>query len=260
MNLKEEQEDFTDKLLELGLKLKAAESQIEALRSNYEKELSKFAHNLKNPVGVVSSFAEMLKGSSSVEDEKSAKYLDVIQSASRFSLDLITSFQEYSTLTNALEAPDLQEVSVIDFISGLISEVSEILKRRNQSIQLKSNCSPEAVLNLDRDLFRIALFNIIQNASRFSEEHTAIQIALDEFEDHITIRISDGGIGISSKDLASLTDAFFTVNTYDVHKEKCIGLGLSKTAIALKKMDATLSFSSQPDRGTKVQIGLKKDN
>ena len=76
--MNKELDALTDKLLEVTMKLRATEAELEAIRVSHEKELSKFAHNLKNPVGVISSFAEMLQGNTSMDEEKRSKYLDIM--------------------------------------------------------------------------------------------------------------------------------------------------------------------------------------
>lgn len=258
MSMNNEYDELTDKLLEVSMKLKAAQSELETLQSRHEKELSQFAHNLKNPVGVVTSFAEMLRGSTSIDDEKRAKYLDIIQSSSQFSLNLVNSFQEYNKLSNGKDQFELNPVNFNDLIKGLISDASEMIKGRNQSLELNMHCSSSSVVELDRQQFRIAFLNLIQNASRFSNENSVIHIAVEEFENTLTITISDSGIGISEEDLPKLTNTFFTVNTYDEFKEKCIGLGLTKTELILSQMNGEMSISSELEKGTQVKILLKK--
>lgn len=257
MNMNEDYDALTDKLLEVSMKLRAAESKLKEVQSKHDKELSKFAHNLKNPVGVISSFVDMLKGNASMDEEKRSKYLDIIQNSSQFSLALVNSFQEYNKLAHDGVDFEVREINYLELINELFSENTAI-KNRNQSIELNLNCKPFTNLNLDKSQFKNAFSNILNNASRYSDEDSSVQIDISENDDFVITTISDFGIGISKEDLPNLTQPFFTVNTYDEYKEKCIGLGLTKAKLILNKMNGDLSFSSELGKGTQVEIMLKK--
>ena len=129
MNLTEELEVLTDKLLEAGMKLRLAERELAAVREKHEKELSKFAHNLKNPIGIISSFTEMMQGDEVLEKEKRLKYLSIIKSSSKFSIDLIDSFQEFNKLENGSAPIELKPVfrlkSELDKLASDISGSAE---------------------------------------------------------------------------------------------------------------------------------------
>ena len=257
LDLQDELEALTDKLLEVSMKLKAAESELKALRSEQVKELSKFSHNLKNPVGVISSFTEMLQGSPSIDEEKRAKYLEIIQSSSKFSLTLVNSFQEYNKLKNDQIPFEYESVNYAEFIKEIIADFNSIKMKRNQTIEFSLKCSPARIVNIDKRQMRNAITNVLDNASRFSGENSVISVEIDESETTMNTTISDTGIGVSAADIPNLTNPFFTVNTYDEYKVKCIGLGLTKTKIILDQFNGELSFSSLPEKGSKVEIKIK---
>ena len=259
MDLNEELEALTDKLLEVSMKLKAAESELKAIRSEQVKELSKFSHNLKNPVGVISSFAEMLQGNASIDEAKRSKYIEIIQSSSKFSLALVNSFQEYNKLKNAQIPFEFEPVNYIEFVQEIVADLNSIFKKRNQTIELNCNCDTSRIISLDKRQMRNAITNVLNNASRFSSEDSVISVEINETENSLITKISDVGIGVSEADISNLTNPFFTVNTYDEYKEKCIGLGLTKTKIILNQISGEIFFSSKLESGTKVEIVLKKE-
>lgn len=257
LDLQDELEALTDQLLEVSMKLRAAESELKTLKSEQVKELSKFSHNLKNPVGVISSFAEMLQGSPSLDEEKRAKYLEIIQSSSKFSLALVNSFQEYNKLKNNQVPFELEPVNYAEFVQEIVSDFNSIAKKRNQTLDFSSKCNGSGIVNIDKHQMRNAITNVLDNASRFSSENSVISVEIEETENSIVTRISDTGIGVSAADIPNLTNPFFTVNTYDEYKVKCIGLGLTKTKLILNQFSGELSFSSLPENGSKVEIKIK---
>lgn len=252
-----ELDELTDKLLELSMKLKAKERELEAIRERHDKELSKFSHNIKNPVGVISSFSEMLHGSPSMDSEKQAKYLNIIQSSSKFSLALVNSFQEYSKLQNGSVSFEKEAANYTLLVQDVIADFEVLAVSRNQSIEYAIKGSFEMNCEIDVAQIKNVLSTILDNALRYSEENSVVTVEVYNDETSITTRVKDTGIGISEKDLPKLTQTFFTVNTYDAYKEKCIGLGLAKSKIILQEIGGTLSFSSELEKGTQATIVLK---
>lgn len=64
----------------------------------------------------------------------------------------------------------------------------------------------------------------------------------------------DFGIGMQKEDLGRITEAFYRIDKARSRQEGGVGLGLSIVDLIVKKMGGTLSFSSEPQKGTKVTI------
>lgn len=256
--MSEELDALTDKLLEVSAKLRATESELAELRAKHQTELSKFAHDLKNPLGAISSFVEMLQGNRDIDDEKVFKYLEIIHSSSKFSLDLVNSFQEYNKLQNTPLEFEIQTENYLEIVRKVISEVSKKAKDRRQEVLLSAASSDVISCAIDSVYCHKVLSMVLDNALRFSKEHSEVLVDVLETESSIVTTISDSGIGISEKDLPKITHSFFTVDTYDVHREKCIGLGLTKASIILNEMGGVISFLSEEGKGTQVKLILKK--
>lgn len=255
-------EDFdalTDKLLELSMKLKAAENKLKEARVEHLRELSKFSHNLKNPVGVISSFAEMLHESSTIDEAKRTKFIEVIQVSSKLSLALVNSFQEYNKLQYADIPVEYQDVEYVKCIKNALKNFESIAAKRNQIIDFSFACDTAILVKLDEHLISKIITQVLDNASRFSQENTVISVEIFDTESSIITKISDSGIGVPENDISFLTNPFYTVNTYDVYQEKCIGLGLTKAKIILNELGGEIAISSEPEKGTAVEIRLKKD-
>ena len=69
-----------------------------------------------------------------------------------------------------------------------------------------------------------------------------------------TIEVIDFWIGMQKEDLGRITEAFYRIDKARSRQEGGVGLGLSIVDLIVKKMGGTLSFSSEPQKGTKVTI------
>ena len=102
------------------------------------------------------------------------------------------------------------------------------------------------------------IFNLIDNAIKYSKGEPAIQIELKEKENDIVMSVTDNGIGIPAEYKEKIFDKFFRIPHGDTHNAKGYGLGLSYVAHVVQKHKGTVSVDSQPGIGTKFIITLPK--
>lgn len=104
-------------------------------------------------------------------------------------------------------------------------------------------------------LLWILFSNIIDNACKFSEDHTS-SITIDFNETQAIIRVSDNGAGIPREELEFITQPMY--RAHNVHKVQGHGLGLSIVQRIAEVHKASLAFDSEIDKGTTVTITFHK--
>ncbi len=114
-------------------------------------------------------------------------------------------------------------------LSVLIEEVIEIISPLSTDKQIAIRYKHPGDILVDLDLERIeqVLVNLIDNAIKFSDPQTEIEIALQQDAQSVTVAIKDRGIGISEEHLAAIFDKFWTVPTRRYGKTEGTGLGLA---------------------------------
>lgn len=251
-------DELESKLVDLSLKLKAKNNELYAVKSENFNRIRKVVHNLKNPIGVAYSFAEILATIECVNtNEKNKKYVDVVKNSNDFSIQFLTSLSKL----NRLKSPDYKllnaNTNYIKLVSTAVDEFVYNAKDKNRVI-LNNTSKNELFLNIDSTEIEFLLRILINNAVRFSSKETAIKIKIIENSDCVETIITDEGIGISETDLEQVFNEFFVVNTYDVNNEKCIGLGLTIAKIILKHHNGTIDVKSHLSTGTRVKISIPK--
>ena len=108
---------------------------------------------------------------------------------------------------------------------------------------------------LDKFYFATALFNILENAVKYSNDTIVIDINA-EVEKAFTLSIKDKGIGISSKDQKQLFDKFFRAGNKEIHNVKGLGLGLYYTNQIVKAHGGTIRVKSAENEGTTFSITI----
>ena len=250
--------ELEEKIIDLSLKLKSKTNKLNSVCETNQKIIGKLVHNLKNPVGIIYSFSDMILDS--VEDYspvKLEKYLKVINSSADFSIKLLNAVAKYSQLQLPLVEFSFQELNYIDLLNDILSEFK--LEAIEKNITIICDFPNERIfLKADRVELSIALNNIINNAFRYSSENSEISISVKLNENSIETIVSDEGIGISKENLPQVLNDFFVVNTYSNDKQKCIGLGLAISNKIIQKHNGKLIITSEVDNGTHAIITLPK--
>lgn len=207
------------------------------------------AHELRNPMTVVSGFAQlMLKR---VNQEPEAGYLRLIVEELNHTAKLIDDF----LLLARPADPQLQELKAYEFLEQmrLLIESQCLLNE----VELRINCPPDITIWGDPDQLRQVLLNIVKNSLEAMQERV-VRILSIKVEPHrkgqVKIIISDSGSGIDKNDLTKVGTPFFT------NKAKGTGLGLSLSIKLVERMGGHLFLESTYDIGTVVTITLNSNH
>lgn len=143
---------------------------------------------------------------------------------------------------------------VIDFKS-MISTVCDTLKNQNTSINFELFIKQDSVFIGDQFRLEVVFENLISNAIKYqnpSTENKNIKISADINNKNAKITITDNGIGIDNKYLASIFNLFF--RTEDLLNAEGTGIGLYIVKEAVEKMQGKIEVSSSPMVGTTFEI------
>ncbi len=171
-----------------------------------------FAHNLKTPLLVISGFAENLI--ENVNTEKKDHYSKVIKEQTVEMDNLIHRMLEFSKLDSGEF-----KLKRTDFIfNDLLNEVLSKYSDSNKEILI--NSEKNVKINADREILKLAIDNLIENAVKYSSGSNEIQVKLlnNYFE------ISNTCKGIDKSDIKNLWQPFYRKNN---NSEKGNGIGLS---------------------------------
>ncbi len=111
-------------------------------------------------------------------------------------------------------------------------------------------------MQADRLHMTSVLFNLLDNALKYSKENPSIHIELKDENGHIMMFVTDNGIGIPAEYHKKIFDKFFRVPSGDTHNVKGYGLGLSYVAYVILRHYGSIEVESQPGIGSRFIIKL----
>lgn len=210
------------------------------------------SHELKNPLTKITSQLEV----TILKDRDIQEYKELIQSV----LDDIKELNQLST--SLLDLASLNQDNISFSTSRL--RIDEVLWEVRESVQsLNSNYRVDVhIVNMpenEEDLYldanpyllKTALQNLVENACKFSDDHTAT-ISLLCSKSELEIRLFDNGPGIEKKELLNVFQPFYRANNSSRIKGHGIGLSLSQRIISIHK--GTIEIESSLGEGTQVTV------
>jgi putative nucleotidyltransferase with HDIG domain len=206
------------------------------------------AHELNNPLAVISGRAQILRGT--VQDEAARQALELIAKQAQACSDIVTELLEFANPRPA--APE--SINLPALLGAMRAELirSGLLEESAISVETASD---RLLVWFDPDQLRGVLREIIENsveATAPSSRRLTVKIAADLAEKRIVVEVRDNGRGMSSEVLARAADPFFSQRPAGRGR----GLGLARAQRWLRLNGATMRIRSRAGEGTVVELRL----
>ncbi|MBU4221338.1 MAG: PAS domain-containing protein [Euryarchaeota archaeon] len=218
---------------DITVRKKAEEIHIENERlafANKSKSefLANMSHELRTPLNSIIGFTELMRQKMAGDlNVKQERYVENVLNSSKFLLNLINDILDLSKV----EAGKIELIIERISVPVVISETVTLLKERasKNNVTLKKELDPELdFINADKQRIKQILFNLLNNAIKFSKKDGGVvSIRTKKEGDNAIISVSDTGIGIREEDLGKLFKEFEQVNSDITRNYGGTGLGLA---------------------------------
>lgn len=226
-----ELEKIYHKLNSVYEELEKKNKKLEELNEQKNQLLGMAAHDLKNPLAVISGFSNyLLNMMDAIDAAKRHQMIERIYEASSFMIKVIDDFLDYSTIESGTLKLNLSEIDLPELIQKDLIFFESLAQKKDIGLLFKNKI---AIKKIYCDPHKISqmLRNLIINGIKFSHQKGVLEISLIPSDSEVTISVKDSGIGMSSQVIASLFQPFSKMKTIGTAGEKGTGLGL---AIAIK--------------------------
>jgi len=222
--------------------------------------VNNMTHELKTPISTISLASQMLKDDSIPMESKNFSYIsNIIDDESKR-----LSYQVEKVLKTALfEQGQIKlrkkEINIHKLIENVTKNFDIQVKSRDGDL-IKKLEAENPVLNVDEVHFTNIIFNLLDNAVKYSDQEPEITIATKQNGKGVFISVADKGIGIRKQDQKRIFDQFYRVSTGNVHDVKGFGLGLSYVKKIVDAHHGDIKLKSEYRRGTTFEIFIPNNH
>ena len=254
--------ELQEKINQLSDALSAsAKAQKMAEQANQSKSqfLANMSHELRTPLNAIIGYSELLQeDAEDLEQEDFIPDLIKIQSAGKHLLALINDVLDISKIEAGRMELYLEEFDIKSLLQEIIVTAQPLIEKNGNTFNL--DC-PEEIGSMYGDVtkFRQMLFNLISNASKFTEQgiiFLIIETYPQQNKNWLKIRVKDTGIGMTPKQMGKLFQPFTQADASTTRKYGGTGLGLAITKKFCEMMGGDLCVDSELGVGTTFTIEL----
>lgn len=214
------------------------------------------AHELKSPLNVIGMYGEMLADAGDDESLR-VEAVNVIQDEVERMTGLVSNLLNVSKLEMGAMRPDRHRVKLDD----LLRDVYQHARTRAEAkgIRLDMHVPRDiAAVAVDKDLFRISLNNLLNNAIKYNQPGGTVVLSADEAGSDVVISIRDSGIGMAQADCDRVMEKFYRVAEVGEEVRGGHGLGLYLAKQIVELHHGQLTLESELGMGSTFSIILNK--
>jgi len=225
----------------------------ERLKANF---LANMSHELRTPMVGILGYSDLLR--SELNDEDQHEMADKIFKSGNRLMETLNLILDLSRIEAGKLEANYSEFDISDSIDNAISIYKNLIESKGLRISYE-NSGRNIYVNLDERMVRDILYNIINNAIKYTKEGSITvrvnKILVDNIP-HVAIDTIDTGIGIPSDQLEVIFEEFRQVSEGLSRGFEGTGLGLSLTKKFVEKMNGFIKVSSELGKGSVFTILL----
>lgn len=219
--------------------------------------ISNITHELKTPIATVSVAIEALRSfNATMDPARTKEYLDI--SASE--LQRLSMLVDKVLKLSMFEKKEIElKYEALD-MKALVEEVTTSMRLQFEKQGADVNVFAEGDTALQGDRLHLVsvIFNLVDNALKYSRENPKINITITGSAERINLCVADAGIGVPAEYKERIFEKFFRIPTGNVHNAKGYGLGLSYVAHVVKKHRGAINVEPNSAGGSKFMVTLPK--
>lgn len=213
------------------------------------------SHELKTPVTTIKGFIETLRDGA-LDDRKNAeRFLDIVlKHIERLNLiidDLLTLAKLEQSGGSEIE---MEEQNIKPVIESVAEDFE--VKAEHKKIEIKIKCSEELTGRFNRHLLEQAIGNLLDNAIKYSDKRSTIEIGAMIKDNELNIYVDDEGYGIAGEHIPRLFERFYRIDKARSRDVGGTGLGLAIVKHLVNVHGGNVKVESNPGKGSIFTIVL----
>ena len=245
-----------DELGELATAFNYMADSLSASEGMRRSFIANVSHELKTPMTTIAGFIDgMLDGT--IPENRKAHYMKIVSGEVKRLSRLVTSMLSLSRIDNGELKLSRRKFEMFSMIITILSTFEQKIDEKKLDIRGLENFSNIEV-NADPDLMYQVIYNLIENAVKFTPQEGYIEFSVEETRYDLSVSITNSGAGIAPEDIRYIFDRFYKTDKSRSMDKKGMGLGLFIAKSIMRLHGGDIWVESEEGKYTRFTFRLSK--
>ena len=226
---------------------------LERMRSSFISDVS---HELRTPMTSIGGFIDSILDGA-IPQEKEKYYLEIVSSEIKRLSRLVTSLLEISRMESGKNKLNLDTFDICEMARTILISNEQRIEAKRLDVEFRCDHDNINVV-ADRDKIHQCLFNICDNAVKFSNEGGKYILGIKDVGEKVEVSVFNEGIGITEDDLPFVFERFYKSDKSRGLDKKGVGLGLYLVKSMIEAHDEKIWVESESGKWCRFTFTLKK--
>jgi two-component system, OmpR family, phosphate regulon sensor histidine kinase PhoR len=228
-----------------------AQKKLSEIKSDF---INNMTHELKTPLATISLAIDALTNEKVIHDtEKIRYYSAMIKDENKRMNKQVEKILQAARIERQEIKLNLQTLNAHDIIHKVADNLSLQIQERQGTLTLKL-AAHRHLINADDVHFSNIIFNLLDNAIKYSNDQPRIEVETLNQGGMLAIRVKDNGIGMNKETQARVFEKFYRAHTGNLHNVKGFGLGLSYVKAMAEAHGGKVKVESTPGKGSTFSV------
>lgn len=241
--------------VEVGNSMNYMCDELSLIEERRRKFVSDVSHELKTPMASIKLVCDCIKGADYNPEMVKELLGDMSEEVDRLTR-IVERLLELTKLDGKVSELNLQECDIKETLNQVVKNLSEIAKENDITIYRDFVDNDYRMILIDEDKIYESLYNIVDNAIKYSPSGGYIKIDAKENEKFVVISIEDTGEGIPDSEKEHIFERFYRIDNSRSRETGGTGLGLSIAKEAVTMHGGSIEITDGKDRGCIFKIFL----
>ena len=253
-------ETSNDEIGELAVAFNNMAESLSSSETTRKSFVANVSHELKTPMTTIAGFIDgILDGT--IPPEKHNYYLSIVSEEIKRLSRLVRSMLDLSRIDSGELKINYQNFDLFSMLVTIVITFEQEIEKRNIEIRGLDRITPKIVYG-DKDLIHQVVYNLIENAVKFTNEGGYIAFTIIEDADRTTFTVTNSGTGIKKSEIPLVFERFYKTDKSRSKDKKGLGLGLYLVKSIIRLHGGEIEADSEYGEFTRFRFYLprKKDS
>ncbi len=218
--------------------------------------LSSVSHDLRTPLTFIKGYATMMQMVGEL-NEQQREYVGKIVSGVENMTKTVTDILDIGRIESGVRLK-IEKISPVSVVEQVVNLLQPAALQKNIVLTINADTNGEVLIDADVEMLNQAVFNLIENAIKFTGMAGKVNIQLTSTDKTILFEVRDTGIGVAPLDRPHIFDKFYRSNRRESYKNRGTGLGLAIVKSIAERHHGRTWVDSKLGRGSSFFLEIPK--